>query len=144
MKERALRADAAALAERAADGVVVARSEGAAARSCARSRGLVRHRAGATAVVLGGRDAGRHGGHRRGDGRVGRRGRAGARWRAAHRRRWRRKRRARARRGRATPGGLDEALDAVRAQLGARVTPRRAAAAASSRSTPAPRGSAWP
>jgi alanyl-tRNA synthetase len=118
MKERALRADAAALADRAADGVVVARSEGRSGDELRSLAGLVRHRAGATAVVLGGATpdgtaaiAAATDGTvdavalvRAGAPLIGGGGGGSAELALA---------------GGRTPGGLDDALDAVRAQLGA-------------------------
>jgi alanyl-tRNA synthetase len=118
MKERALRDDAATLAERAADGVVVARSEGRSGEELRSLAGLVRHRAGATVVVLGGATpdgtaaiaAATDGSVdavalvRAGAPLIGGGGGGSAELALA---------------GGRTPGGLDDALDAVRAQLGA-------------------------
>jgi alanyl-tRNA synthetase len=118
MKERALRDDAAALAGQAADGVVVARAEGRSGEELRSLAGLVRHRVGATAVVLGGATpdgtaaiaASTDGSVdavalvRAGAPLIGGGGGGSAELALA---------------GGRTPGGLDDALDAVRAQLGA-------------------------
>jgi len=53
MKERALRTDAASLASAASDGVVVARADGRSGDELRSLAGLVRHRTGGTVVVLG-------------------------------------------------------------------------------------------
>jgi alanyl-tRNA synthetase len=116
MKERALHADAASLAAASTDGIVVARADGRSGDELRSLAGLVRHRTGGNVVVLGGAtpdgtaaiaaatdgsvDA--VGIVRTGAGLIGGGGGGSAELALA---------------GGRTPGGLDEALEAIRAQL---------------------------
>ena len=117
MEERRLREDAAALAAHVADGAVVARADGRSGEELRSLSGRVRHLTGGPVVVLAGATPDGKAAIAASDGRLRRRRGPRPRRGVAHRRRRRRERRARARGRARTPGGLDDALDAVRAQL---------------------------